>query len=116
MREERRSRSAGTHKQYTCTKAAAAHLSRPDRPFPYLIVNRSRASRARSAARRGGLAADARATCAHLSPPPYHHKPDGTPKQNGQQRTCRECSRRRSAPREGRRARRRGPRICLLDT
>lgn len=27
-----------THKQYTCTNAAAAHLSRNDWPFPYLIV------------------------------------------------------------------------------
>ncbi|CAH2237829.1 jg4405 [Pararge aegeria aegeria] len=25
---------------------------------------------------------------------PYHQEPDGTPKQNGQQRTCHECSRR----------------------
>lgn len=33
-------------------------------------------------------------------PPPHHQEPDGAPKQNGQQRTCHECSRRhRSHPR-----------------
>lgn len=65
-----------------------------------------RARRSRSPTRRGGLTAAARATCAHLSPPPHHQEPDGTPKQNGQQRTCRECSRHWSAPYidEGRRA------------
>lgn len=67
--------------------------------FHIRVIKVNRARRARSPTRRGGLAAAARATCAHLSPPPHHQEPDGTPKQNGQQRTCRECSRRhRSQP------------------
>lgn len=55
-----------------------------------MYLSRSRRRRARSPARRGGLTADAR-YLPHLSPPPYQ-EPDGTPKQNGQQRTCHECS------------------------
>ena len=55
-----------------------------------MYLSRSSRRRARSPARLGGLTADAR-YLPHLSPPP-HQEPDGTPKQNGQQRTCHECS------------------------
>lgn len=49
--------------------------------FHIRVIKVNRARRARSPTRRGGLAAAARATCAHLSPPPHHQEPDGTPKQ-----------------------------------
>lgn len=80
-----------------------------------------RARRSRSSTRWGELTTAARATCAHLSPLPHHQEPDGTPKQNGQQRTCRECSRHCTGPlhiltRDGGSSDDDQPSVCLLAT
>lgn len=55
-----------------------------------------RTRRSRRPTRRGGLTAvAARATCAHLSPPLHSTRNRMVLQKNGQQRTCRECSRHR---------------------
>lgn len=89
-----------THKQHTCTNSASAQRAPVAEWLAISILDSIyvRARRSRRPTRRGGLTAGARATCAHLSPPLHHQEPDGTPKQNGQQRTCRECSRHHRSP------------------